>query len=239
MDKIIAVSTVIGCKNFCNYCPQNKVIKEYSKRSKISVMSFETFKTCIDKLPKETIINFSGFSEPCLNPEYVKMILYANEKGHKIQLLTTIVGMKFSDIIQLEKVPFLRFLVHLPDNQAQTKIDVSDNFVKVIDKLLKSTINIEWKFHQSPNENEDVHPKLNKFTLSENKFMRSLKFIIPKKSRENVRNVLCNMNKKMEIDFTESEKYSELLIEKVYKKCILNLEKLINRDLSHWLKAGK
>jgi len=64
MDKIIAVSSVIGCKNFCNYCPQNKVIKAYSKRSKINVMSFETFKTCIDKLPKETIINFAGFSEP-------------------------------------------------------------------------------------------------------------------------------------------------------------------------------
>jgi len=93
------------------------------------------------------------------------MILYANEKGHKIQLLTTIVGMKYSDIIHLEKVPFLRFLVHLPDNQAQTKIDVSDNFVKVIDKLLKSTIDIEWKFHQSPSENEDVHPKLKQLLI--------------------------------------------------------------------------
>ncbi len=157
MDKIIAVSTVIGCKNFCNYCPQDKVIKAYSKRSKTDVMSFETFKTCIDKLPNDTIINFAGFSEPCLNPDYVKMILYANETGHKIQLLTTIIGMKLDDIDQLENVPFLRFFVHLPDNQNQTKIIVDGGFVEIIDKLIKSKINVEWKFHRSPTGDEDVH----------------------------------------------------------------------------------
>ena len=107
--KTIAVSTVMGCKNMCSYCPQDKVIKAYSKRSKVRTMSFETFTKCIDKLPKETIVNFSGFSEPCLNPEYVKMILYANEKGHKIRLLTTTIGMKLSDIDLLENVPFFRF----------------------------------------------------------------------------------------------------------------------------------
>ena len=39
------------------------------------------------------MVNFAGFPEPCLNPEYVKKILYANEKRHRIQLLTTTVGM--------------------------------------------------------------------------------------------------------------------------------------------------
>ena len=168
MNKIIAVSTVIGCKNLCNYCPQDKVIKAYKKRSKITNMSLETFKTCIDKLPKDIIINFAGFSEPCLNPDYVKMILYANEKEYKIQLLTTIIGMKLDDIDQLENVTFLRFLVHLPDNKDQTKINVNDGFVDIIDKLIKSKIHIEWKFHRSPTGDEDVHPKLKPLLMEAN-----------------------------------------------------------------------
>lgn len=168
MNRIIAISTVIGCKNYCNYCPQEKVTKGYSKRSKINIMSFDTFKTCIDKLPKDVIINFAGFSEPCLNPDYVKMIFYANEKGHKIQLLTTIVGMKSSDVDQLENVHFLRFLVHLPDNKDQTKIIVDDSFIKIIDKLIKSKINVEWKFHRSPTGDEDVHSKLKPLLMEAN-----------------------------------------------------------------------
>ena len=160
MNRTIAVSTVMGCKNLCSYCPQDKVVKAYGKRSKVRTMSLETFTKCIDKLPKDTTINFAGFSEPCLNPEYVKMILYANEKGHEIRLMTTIVGMKLADIELIENVPFKRFFVHLPDNQNQTKIIVDDAFVEIIDRLIKSKINTEWKFHLSPNGNEDVHPKL-------------------------------------------------------------------------------
>ena len=160
MNRTIAVSTVMGCKNLCSYCPQDKVVKAYGKRSKVRTMSLETFTKCIDKLPKDTTINFAGFSEPCLNPDYVRMILYANGKGHEIQLLTTTVGMKLADIDLIENVPFQRFFVHLPDNQNQTKIVVDDAFVEIIDRLIKSKINTEWKFHQSPNGNEDVHPKL-------------------------------------------------------------------------------
>ncbi|RLD45730.1 MAG: hypothetical protein DRJ05_00255 [Bacteroidetes bacterium] len=160
MVRTIAVSTVIGCKNLCSYCPQDKVVKAYSKRSKVRTMSFETFAKCIDKLPKDTTINFAGFSEPCLNPEYTKMILYANKKGHKIRLLTTTIGMKLADVNLIENVPFLRFLIHLPDNQNKTKILVDDDFIKIIERLIDSKIEVNWKFHQSPNGKEDVHPKL-------------------------------------------------------------------------------
>ncbi len=168
MNRIIAVSTVIGCKNFCNYCPQDEVIKAYSHISKTNIMSFETFQTCIDKLPEDIIINFAGFSEPCLNPDYVRMILYANKQKHKVNIFTTLIGMKLSDIDQLENVPFLRFLVHLPDNQNKTIIAVNNEFLEVIEKLINSKINVEWKFHQSPLSNEDIHPSLKPLLIKNN-----------------------------------------------------------------------
>ena len=54
----IAVTTRIGCKVACSYCPQSKLIKNYLKRSKITQMSFETFKKCIDKIPRKVKIIF-------------------------------------------------------------------------------------------------------------------------------------------------------------------------------------
>ena len=160
MLRTFAITTHIGCRNMCNYCPQNKVIKAYTGKNKIKVMSFDIFKKCIDKLPIGTNINFAGFVEPCLNPEYIKMILYANKLGIKIQLLTTIVGMTIHDIDLIENIPFIRFLVHLPDNEKQTKIRVNKQFIQVVKRLITSKINVEWKFHRSPLGNEDVHPLL-------------------------------------------------------------------------------
>ncbi len=146
----------------CNYCPQNNVIKAYARGNKMKVMSFDTFKTCVDKLPAGTAINFAGFVEPCLNPEYTQMILYANQLGIKIQLLTTTVGMTLQDInlFEFEDVQFARFLVHLPDDKKQTSMKVNKQFIQVVRRLINSKINVEWKFHRTPLGNENLHPLL-------------------------------------------------------------------------------
>ena len=160
MPRTLAVTTQIGCQNMCNYCPQNKFIKAYTRANKIKKMSFDTFKICVDKLPPGTAINFAGFVEPYLNPDCTQMILYANQLGIKIQLLTTTVGMTLQDIDLIEEIPFARFLVHLPDNKKQTSMKVNKTFIQVVRRLINSRINVEWKFHQSPLGSEDLHPLL-------------------------------------------------------------------------------
>jgi len=152
----------------CNYCPQSKFIKAYKKRSKINQISFDTFKKCVDKVPRDSIINLAGFTEPCLNPDYTQMILYANQLGFKIRLLTTTVGMTLADIDIIEDIPFARFVVHLPDDKQQTKIEVNNEFIEVTNRLLNSRINIEWKYHQSPLINEDLHSKLKPIFIKAN-----------------------------------------------------------------------
>jgi len=161
MVRTLAVTTNIGCKNMCSYCPQTKFISAYMHRdNKVRQMSFDTFKRCADKMPPGSYMNFAGYSEPCLNPEYVKMIQYANQIGIKIQLLTTAIGMKEEDIEQLEEIPFVRFLVHLPEDQKQTSMVVNKEYIRVIRRLIKSSIRTEWKFHQTRFGNEDLHPLL-------------------------------------------------------------------------------
>ena len=85
------IATVIGCKNRCTYCPQDKLIKAYAKRSKNYKMTLDTFKQCLDKIPPHIHIHFSGMAEKWLNPECTRMLLHAHKKGYEIAVYTTAV----------------------------------------------------------------------------------------------------------------------------------------------------
>ncbi len=143
----IEITTRIGCKNACVYCPQKKFINNYRRKSNIIYMSFDTFKACLDKLPLNVQINFSGFSEPWLNPDCTKMVLFANEKGYKIAVFTTMVGMNISDIDLLEQVSYTRFLVHLPAEKEYDKIQVDGHYLDLLKRTLNSKINVAYHFH--------------------------------------------------------------------------------------------
>lgn len=151
----LEITTKIGCENACAYCPQGRLLTAYRKRSDILLMSFGVFKACLDKVPTDVDIDFAGMCEPCLNPEYIKMLLYAYEKGHKIKLFTTLVGMALSDIDLLAIVPFQEFVVHLPSGEGYEKIKVDKDYLKVLGKLSKSNIKVEYLLL-----GETLHPKV-------------------------------------------------------------------------------
>lgn len=134
------ITTVIGCKIRCAYCPQNKLMRTYSKRSNIYKMTFDTFKSCLDKIPLNVHIHFSGMAEPWLNPECTKMLLYAHQQGYEVSVYTTTVGMLTSDVKNIESIPFGHFNVHLADKERYSKIEISDNYLETIDAILKSKI---------------------------------------------------------------------------------------------------
>ena len=82
MSKFLEITTKIGCDINCKYCPQKLLISRYFSENidRPVFMSFETFKTCIDKVPTDVKITFAGMSEPWLNQEFTKMFSYASEK---------------------------------------------------------------------------------------------------------------------------------------------------------------
>ncbi len=134
------ITTNIGCKISCKYCPQKKFVDSYKKRSNIFVMTFKTFKKCIDKIPTKEEIRFSGMSEPWLNKKCTKMLLYANKRKHKISIFTTLVGMKISDIDVIESVAIRFLAVHLPNQAMTEKININEHYLKVLQRLSKSKI---------------------------------------------------------------------------------------------------
>lgn len=149
------ITTRIGCKNRCSYCPQHILVKTYSKTSNDSIMTFDMFKRCINKIPLKVDIHFTGMCEPWLNEHCTKMLLYAHAKGHKISVSTTLVGMELSDVDLMAPISFKDFAVHLPSHEGYEIINIDENYLQLLKKILKSKIGIGLHIH-----GKAVHPAL-------------------------------------------------------------------------------
>lgn len=154
----LEITSRVGCKNMCKYCPQNKIIARYKNISNKIEMDFNTYKKCIDKVPKNIRIDFSGMSEPWLSGNCTKMLLYAYNTGHKkIAVFTTCVGMSLDDVEKIKTIPFEVFCVHLVDKDHNTRIKFNKNYFELINLINISKINnLEYMTMGKP------HPKLKK-----------------------------------------------------------------------------
>lgn len=77
--------------------------------------------------------------------------------------------------------------------------------------------------------------KINQLILNDNFLKKIIKPFFSDKSKAKIKNSIKKLNKKSTIDYSELEKYSEFLNEKIFKQSIIKVEKIINRDLSFWL----
>ena len=145
------ITTSVGCPIKCKFCPQDKFIRSYLKRSNETVMSMETFQNCLNKIPKTNKINFSGFCEPFLNRDCVNMIKCAAEKGYNIGVFTTLYGITSNDIDRISKFNIKPFDVHLPDYNGNTKININEEYLDTLDRVITTM----------PKENQqfNVHDK--------------------------------------------------------------------------------
>jgi radical SAM protein with 4Fe4S-binding SPASM domain len=104
----ISITTEIGCDNDCWYCPQDKLKAAY--KSKEKSMKFEMFKKYLSKIPKTTLISFSGFGEPFQNKDCLKMIEHTFKKGYEVSLFTKGTHVTHEGFLHLEKYPFKKFV---------------------------------------------------------------------------------------------------------------------------------
>jgi hypothetical protein len=181
MPAYLEITTVVHCVNVCDYCPQSLLIAKYNNVPERR-MSFETFKTCIDKIPNDVIIDFSGYAEPFLNQRAADMMIYANEKGYKIRLFTTLVGLTIETINKISHINFLSTILHLPDEDGLLKTDVNDKYLECA-RLFKEKIRINSShvygkphpklFLLFPNQrrmeatNQDLHTRANNVKTSQ------------------------------------------------------------------------
>ena len=120
VKRMLEITTVVGCPNMCNFCPQDAFLNSYKNKERR--LSYENFEKVIENLPKDVLINFAGFSEPFLNHDAVKMIKLANKKGFRVDLYTTIVGLNENLINELSECNLESIILHVPDNKGNTHI---------------------------------------------------------------------------------------------------------------------
>ena len=149
MAEIVTFTTNIGCKVNCKFCPQDDIMQSYAEKENIpkidfgnpTMMTYQTFVSMLEKIPKDAVIVFSGFTEPYLNPECSKMIEYASDCGYTIQVFSTLVGMTLEDVDVLNRVKkLLRFTIHLPDKEKYAKIALTEQFKQVLKKIVSLPI---------------------------------------------------------------------------------------------------
>jgi len=138
----IEITTKIGCKNNCLYCPQEKLTKNYFKDNKNAdvFLSFEKYKTFLSKIPAYLQIGFTGMCEPFENKEALEMLLYTHSQGYQIMVNTTLRGLSTNDIEKIKHIPFLYFSIHVPDIDGLMKFSVDEEFLEKLNLIKKLDI---------------------------------------------------------------------------------------------------
>lgn len=169
MERHLEITTTAGCKVSCSYCPQELFALEHKKVSNDRWLSFDTFKTALHTVPLDVDIHFSGYVEPFLNADCIDMIRHVYEKGHSVSIYTTVVGLKLEHVLELEKITFKKFMVHLPDDGSHMRVKVDESYLAVIDRLSKSAIpNLQFIDYYG------IHPKVMKLIDPERLVTRKL-----------------------------------------------------------------
>ena len=127
---ILEISTTVGCRHLCDYCPQGVIAASYKGER---MMTWETYVQCLSSIPAGVSICFSGFAEPWQNPRCSSMIMYAALAGHTVSVFTTTSGMTEEDVNDMAAVVFKHFCVHLPDESGRIKIVVDEHYLSILE----------------------------------------------------------------------------------------------------------
>ncbi len=134
---VLQITTQIGCRIACRYCPQEIFIKKYKEDlNRPLSMTISDFKHFIDQTTPDVIIDFAGFSEPFFNPDTIHMIKYAHSEGHPVELFTTLVGLDLEAFERIKDIPFREVVLHIPDQEGNSKIPITDEYISLLDLVL-------------------------------------------------------------------------------------------------------
>lgn len=120
-NESIEISAGIGCPVGClEFCPQEVTVKRYFTlfgEKSPRLMSLKTFEKILEQTPQKVSVIFAGYFEPFANPQFVDMLRLANEQERRIDLFTTLWGIRKDNMAALTKIKFNHVCLHLPDGK--------------------------------------------------------------------------------------------------------------------------
>lgn len=135
MSASLEISTVVGCRMGCDYCPQKIHVRNY--KSDKTIMHYNDLFRMLDKVPRDVEIVFAGMAEPWLNEDCTDMVTNAVRGGFKVGIYSTLYGMDEMDVAILAALNLKFFTVHLPDADGIMNLKVDDKYLSVLEKFVR------------------------------------------------------------------------------------------------------
>lgn len=139
MSPNLEISTTVGCRMVCDYCPQTIHIRKYHEGQGDRKMTLDGFKQMLSGVPKNVEIIFAGMAEPWLNSYCTAMVEHCFSEGYKVGVYSTTSGMISSDVARICVLPFMFFTLHLPDIGRRMKLKVDEEYLRIL-KLVVDNI---------------------------------------------------------------------------------------------------
>lgn len=119
----LEITTTVGCPLECTFCPQDAIKSAYGVHKKR--LSLDDFRTILSTVPTYVRIDFSGMAEPWVNTDCTAMLRHTLERGYKVAVYTTLVGMKDAiDVVALLQsyaAQVEAVVIHLPDGRGNMR----------------------------------------------------------------------------------------------------------------------
>ncbi len=132
----IEVTTQVGCRVACAYCPQSAFTRSYSSNKRS--LTLDDFYKAIGKLPRSTRIHFTGFSEPLLHPDFYKMIDFCHKQAFYTKISTTLVTSHDQNIEALTSGQIDEVTLHLPADDKKMAIRITEIYLNNVKLALRS-----------------------------------------------------------------------------------------------------
>ena len=135
-ENSVQITSAMTCPVMCEYCPQETLQK--SKGLSKEMLELADFKRYLQNIPKETIIRWTGYSEPLLAKEFPEMVLHAEKKGYKQVLSTTLAGHKRCQEFLIEYANFNHINFHVQDiGNNMKRLKLSSGYLEVFKLIFR------------------------------------------------------------------------------------------------------
>ena len=133
----LEITTQIGCAMMCDYCPQTLINIKRNEHDLKRFLELKDFKKILTKIPKNTKIHWTGYSEPLLHKDFPEFVSLANKEGFLQEISTTMHGKKSSQEFIYNTNMFDYVSFHLPDDKNLMKLKVTEEYIENLEKAIR------------------------------------------------------------------------------------------------------
>ena len=159
----LEISVQVGCGLMCSYCPQTQYIKKYKEiYGKRHKLSYDTFLLVVDNIPLNTVIHWTGFTEPFACKDFPLIVSHLFDLGYKQIISTTLYGLKENQQFFIDNLELFSegINLHLPDSSKLMKGKFTDEYFKYVESVFIRLLEINSKYFDLFLIGDEFHPEI-------------------------------------------------------------------------------